>query len=139
MSVQQAIHEHWSAYRPLDDLVPANRVYTGLVPPVDAAGGAVTLPYVSLTTQGDRGAQRTSSGTVLTSVQLRFSVFGGKYSETKEVAAAILAHFNRAEFNWSRGKVLDMKQIHQAETEADDGTWQIALDYLARVLQTGRQ
>ena len=32
MSAERAIHEHWSGYRPLVDLVPAERIYTGLPP-----------------------------------------------------------------------------------------------------------
>lgn len=135
MSIEQAIHEHWTTWRPLVDLVAAGRVYTGLAPPRGSDGTPGDLPFVSLATQGDSQVTRTSSRTILTSRSLRFSVFAARYDDAKRIAAAIQDHFNRAGFAWSRGRVLDMKQTNKTEVEEEDGAWHIALVFLARVSQ----
>ncbi len=65
MTLLRAIHERLSGYRPLTDLAPPDRVYTGLPPLRDAAGRTIAMPYVSVSTQQTSLAARTSSGTRL--------------------------------------------------------------------------
>lgn len=133
MSVEQAIHENWSLYRPLTTLVPITHVYTGTVPRADADGETLSLPWVSLETVGDSQTVRTNSGTTITAAQLRFHVFADTLAAAKEIVEVIMDHFDRAEFNWSRGRVLDMKHENRDDAEEEDGTWHSIVDYTARV------
>lgn len=133
MSVEQAIHEHWGTYAPLTRLVPLASVYTGSVPRQDEDGNLLALPWVSLETVGDSKTERTNSGTMITAAQLRFHVYAATYSAAKDVVEVLLDHFDRAEFNWSRGRVLDMKHENQGDVEEEDGTWHSIVDYTTRV------
>lgn len=133
MSIQQAVHEHWGKYKPLTDLVPTASVYTGNVPRQDADGVLLSLPWVNLETQGDSETVRTSEGTQITTAQLEVNIFAEKYQDAKDISEVLLDHFDRAEFNWSRGRVLDMKQVGGLEVEEPDGTWHLLLQYQTRV------
>jgi hypothetical protein len=135
MSAERAIHEHWSGYRPLLNLVPAERIYTGL-PPIRAADGStVLLPYVSLTVQGESQIERSSSGTTYSLEQVRFAVYSANYDEARRLEAAIVNHFNRRDFDWADGRVLDMQPGDRIEREnAEDGVWMAARDFNVRIV-----
>ena len=83
MSAERAIHEHWSGYRPLVNLVPPQQIYTGLPPIRDAGESPLQFPYVSLTVQGESRIERSSSGTVYSTELVRFSVFSESYEEAR--------------------------------------------------------
>ena len=134
MSAERAIHEHWSGYRPLVDLVPAVRIYTGL-PPIRAADESpLQFPYVSLTLQSESEIQRSSSGTLFSTELVRFSVFSASYEEARRTESAICRYFNRRDFAWSDGRVLDMRPDNRLEKEnEDDGVWVVARDFHVRI------
>lgn len=132
MSVEQAIHEHWGAYKPLADLVSDANVFTG------EAKGELTLPYVTLERIGDTESRRTSEGTILETVQLRFNVWGETLDQVKKVGDAISDHFNRLDFDWSRGKVCDCKPNNQVDVPDTNGVWHSLRDYLVRVRHNSR-
>jgi len=133
MSVEQAIHEHWSHWKPLTDLVPSARVWTADVPE------ATAKPYVSLRTSDKQQVTRTSAGNIIINGVLMFQLVAGTLSEVKEIGAEILSHFNRAGFDWSRGKVLDMRPGPDNYEEAMDGeagaVWLGTVDFDYRLLQ----
>jgi hypothetical protein len=137
MTIHRAIHEHWSSYRPLAALVPPEQVYTGLPPIRDAARQPISFPYISLTSEGQSETTHTSSGTMISVEQIRFAVFTKSYDEGRRIAAAIDDYFNRREFNWPRGRVLDIRPAGRSESEdPSDGVWRIASDFLIRFTDT---
>ncbi len=137
MTIHRAIHEQWSGHRPLAVLVPPERVYTGLPPIRDASRQPIAVPYVSLTSEGVIEATRTSSGTAITVERIRFAVFTRSYDEGRQIAAAIGDYFNRREFDWPRGRVLDIRPAGRSESEdPSDGVWRIACEILIRFTDT---
>lgn len=122
MSVEQAIHERWSNYAPLTQLVPADQVYTGAFP------GEET-PFVTMERVGDSAVQRTSEGTTYETVMLRMDVVHADLTSAKQIAESMYDNFNRANFSWSRGKVLDMKMMNRSESQDDNHAWHVAVDY----------
>jgi len=137
MSVAKVIHEYWSLHGQLAGLVPPERIYTGLPPIRGADGSPLAFPYVSLTFQEQTQIERTSSGATLSAERLRFAVYSRSYEVARRIAAAIAANFNRREFAWPGGRVLDMRPSGRTETEdAGDGVWLIAVDFQIRVAET---
>jgi hypothetical protein len=137
MSAERAIHEHWSGYRPLANLVPPEQIYTGLPPIRDAAESPLVFPYVSLTVQGESQIERSSSGTLFSTELIRFSIFSASYEEARRIEAAICRYFNRRDFSWTGGRVLDMRPDNRVEREnADDGVWMVARDFHVRITDT---
>lgn len=128
MSVEDAIHERWEGYRPLSTLVPDDRVYTG--PMIGDE-----LPYVTMERVGDSAVQRTSEGTLYETVMLRFDVIHSDLYEAKRIAQAIYTNFNRADFDWSNGKVLDMKPTNRSEAQDENNAWHVMLDYKIESMQ----
>lgn len=126
MSVEQAIHERWPLWKPLEDLLPVARVTTGR----DA--GTPALPYCSLERMPGGTSQRTSSS-MLEAVNLRFHLYGETLDSIKPVAAAIKDHFNKLDFPYSLGKVLDCRPIGPpSEFDDEGGIWHIEYDFLFR-------
>jgi len=140
MSAERAIHEHWSSYRPLVDLVPPERIYTGL-PPIRAADESpLQFPYVSLAVQGESQIERSSSGTLFSTETVRFSVFSASYEEARRIESTICRYFNRRDFSWTGGRVLDMRPDNRIERESeDDGVWMVARDFHVRITDTSRR
>lgn len=128
MSVEQAIHERWSNYAPLTQLVPADQVYTGAFP------GEKT-PFVTMERVGDSAVQRTSEGTTFETVMLRFDVVDDELTSAKSIAESVYDNFNRSAFDWSRGRVLDMKPMNRSESQDDNHAWHVSLDYKIEVWQ----
>ena len=137
MTIELAIHEQWSGYRPLAALVPPERLYTGLPPIRDAAGKPVTFPYVSIAAEADAKPTRTSSGTLLSSERIRFSIHAKTYDEARRIDRTLCDYFNRRDFASPGGRVLDMKPAGRSDSEdATDGVWRIDRDFLIRHSET---
>jgi hypothetical protein len=134
MSAERAIHEYWSGFRPLVNLVPSDQIYTGL-PPIRAADeSSIQLPYVSLAVQSESQIERSSSGTTFSTERLRFSVFSASYEEARRIESAIWRYFNRRDFTWTGGRVLDMRPGNRIEREnEDDGVWTVAREFDVRI------
>ncbi len=133
MTIERAIHEQWSGYRPLAALVPMERLYTGLPPIRDAAGKAVTFPYVAIAAHEVAKQTRTSSGTLLSIERIRFSIYSKNYDEARRIDRTLCDYFNRRDFAWPGGRVLDMKAAGRSESEdPTDGVWRIDRDFLIR-------
>ena len=110
--------------------MPPERLYTGLPPIRDAAQQPIGFPYVALTTEGETSISRTSSGTLLTTERIRFSIYTQDYDEGRQIAQAISDCFNRRDFAWSLGRVLDIRPGDRLENEdPEDGVWRIARDF----------
>lgn len=133
MSVEEAIHERWSQFRPLTRYVPAgrdpvtNRLFTGV-----AWGEQVDLPYARMTRDGDAANQRTSSGAILSSVNLTLDIFDDRLDRAKAIRDEFFRYFNRAHFRYGGGMVQDIKVTNTTEDETDEGVWQISLSLQVR-------
>lgn len=131
-SIEAGIHQHWGNYKPLSDLVPESRVFTG------EAKGEPAFPYVTIQREGDSGNERTSSGTYLESATIRFHIWDEDLDRAKRVATAVREHFNRAGFEWPGGAVQDMKPTNEIEfQEPDTGTWHATRDFITRARFSG--
>jgi hypothetical protein len=124
MSLEQAIHERWATDFLLATVLPADRLSTG------AARGNTSLPYVVLSRRENQVVTRTSSGTCIDRAVMRFSVWSADLDEAKEIAQAIARRFERVDFPLGAGSVLNMQRSQETETQADDGSWQLELDYV---------
>ncbi|HEX4000643.1 MAG TPA: hypothetical protein VHX65_18995 [Pirellulales bacterium] len=137
MSAERAIHEHWSGYRPLLNLVPIEQLYTGLAPIRDAAELPVRFPYVCMSVQGESQLERSSSGTTCATEAVRFAVYSSSYEEARRIEAMIVRYFNRRDFLWTGGRVLDMRPANHIEREnGDDGVWMVARDFDVRIFHS---
>lgn len=124
MSLEQAIHERWGTDFLLAADLPVDRLSTG------AARGETTLPYAVVARRENQPLTRTSSGTSIDRAVLRFSVWTADLDEGKRIARSIARCFDRADFALASGAVLNMQRSLEAETQADDGSWQLDLDYI---------
>lgn len=56
-------------------------------------------------------------------------MYSKSYEQARQIAQTIADFFFGAEFNWSRGRVLDGRPGERIETEdLENGVWQIAQD-----------
>ncbi len=138
MSVEQAIHERWNLYRPLTDLVAADHLWTGNVPERDASGNAIEIPYASMLAQPKQQVTRSSSGNIVTNGTVTFMIWAATLDAVKRIIVEVVDHFNRATFDWSQGKMLDMKPGLESyeEDQERDSIWLGTLDFDFLLLQT---
>jgi hypothetical protein len=127
MSALAAIHQFWSSNGTLTALVPADRVYSGSPPLKDENNNPITRPYVSIMVESESDVQRTSSGRQVYREQLKVSTWHDSYDKAVEIDAVIRDQFNRRDFRFDRGRVLDIKCNERADTQDSDTlVWQIA-------------
>jgi hypothetical protein len=124
VSLEQAIHSRWAGDGTLAGLVPSARFVTG-----KALGGSA-LPYATLTRLGFGKATR-SSLKVVEEALLRFSVFDNSLDTLKQIANAAATRFDGAVFTDAGVIVLRMRRVDLKETQADDGTWELTMDFTA--------
>lgn len=127
MSLEAAIHDRWESWPALAALVPAERVVTG------AARGEMSLPYVVLVREQEAAPVRTSSLTEVSETMVRFEIRTVELGEGKTIAQAIRQRFNRQGFALAAGTCLVMQWNSETEQAASDGTWRVAVQYVARV------
>lgn len=126
MSLEQAIHSRWASDASLIALLPASRFTTG-----KALGGAA-LPYAALSRQGVQDSVHTSSRRV-DAIHVRFDVWANDLTTGKQVSDAVKARFDGQSFTEGGVNVLRMRNVDVTEVRADDGTWRLTLDYVAKV------
>jgi hypothetical protein len=126
MSLEQAIHTHWAGDAALVALVPAARFFTG------PALGEPSRPYATLHRAGLSSVTRTSSRTV-SDVLLRLAVFSVDLPTAKQIEGAVAARFDGQTFASDGVTVLRMRRAEQVETRHEDGSWEVKLEYTAKV------
>src|SRR5262249_28368694 len=124
MSLEQAIHERWATDFLLAGILPADRVSTG------TARGETSLPYVVLSRRENQVVARTSSGTSIDRTVMRFTIRSADLDEGKDIAHAVAHRFERVDFALDHGNVLNMQRTQETESQADDGSWRLELDYV---------
>ena len=110
--------------------MPESRVVTGL------AQGSRRCPTSPSSGKATRPRLRTSSGTLLDTPRLRLTIWDDRLDRRWTWRGEVRQRFNRADFAWSHGRVLDCRQVQHAHLEEDDGVWRVMLDYELRVSQT---
>ncbi|HVU87348.1 MAG TPA: DUF3168 domain-containing protein [Pirellulales bacterium] len=123
MSLEQAIHNRWATDFLLAGLLPAERLSTG------AARGETSFPYVVLSRRENQVLARTSSGTSIDRAVVRFAIWSADLDEAKEIARAVAHRFERVDFPLDEGNVLNMQRLQETETQADDSSWLVEIDY----------
>ncbi len=130
MSLERAIHRHWTAWRPLTSLVPADRVRTGWI--LATESGEAPFPYVTIERAGRLQTQYLAEGVQLQTITIRFNLWTRELVEGKRIAAEIECRFGRQEFSDGCVRVLDMQLSGHNETFQEDGIWHLELEYLTR-------
>jgi hypothetical protein len=134
LSVEKAIHERWSLWKPLEDLLPVARVLTG-----EDNTESPTYPLCILGRLPGGTTERTSS-CLLEAVVIRFDVRGTTLESVKPVANELREHFNKADFNYSLGSVLDCRPVSPALESIDpNGLWHAELDIQFRTSQDNKR
>lgn len=122
MSLEQAIHERWVSFRPLECRVPALCVFTG------TAAGDVELPYATINRTKTDVSERTSDNEIV-EVVLRFDVWSALLDEAQEIDAAIHERFEGARFDFDGGRCLAMTRIGRDQQQGPTGDWRLSADY----------
>jgi hypothetical protein len=123
MNLAQVIHQRWAATEPLDDLLPASRVYTGMS--VDP-----TRPYAVVTRQSDRPVALFNDGSTVDRVGVRVEVFHDNYDSGAAVVHQIKTAFHLVQFALSGSdKVISMQRSNDFERQNEDGVWQFVVDF----------
>lgn len=130
MNLAQVIHQRWAATGPLNDLLPASRVYTGMS--IDP-----TTPYAVITKQSDRPMAYLSDGSSVDRVGVRVAVFHGAYDAGAAIVHQLKLAFHLAEFALSGSdKVISIQRSNDLERQDEDGLWQFVVDFNCTVYLT---
>ena len=132
MNLTEVIHQRWAAAGPLENLLPASSVATGLC--VDPA-----MPYGAITKCGDRPIARHNDGSAVDAVTVRIEVFHDDRDAAADVVAQIKTAFDRTDFALAgTDRVMNMQRTGDSERQNGDGTWQMTVDFACTVyLATG--
>ncbi len=127
MNLSQVIHQRWAAATALDDLLPAQRVYTG-------ASFDPAPPFATITKQSDRPDSYQSDGSAIDLVVLRIRVFHDRCDSAEEIIHAIKNAFDRTAFDLAGAdKVLNMQRLNDYQQQRDDGVWEMIIDFKCTV------
>jgi len=130
MNLAQVIHQRWAATEPLNDLLPASRVFTGMS--VDP-----TTPYAVISRQSDRPVAYLNDGSTVDRVGVRVEVFHENHDAGAAVVDQLKAAFHLAQFALSGSdKVIGMQRSNDFEHHNDDGLWQFVVDFNCTVYLT---
>lgn len=123
MNLVEVIHQRWAASAPLEDLLPAVRLYTGTS--VDP-----TLPYAVIDKRSQRPLVRHNDGSAVDAVGVRISLFHDSHDLAAAVMQQVKAAFDRTDFALSgNDKVINIQRSDDFQRQADDGVWQFTIDF----------
>ena len=138
MGIEAAIHERWTLHRQLCNLLPASKLWTGEVPLEDTNGVAITAPYAAIDASDKIRVTRTSSQRI-TSGTLTLKVWAATLTEVQAVIDEAVARFDRSDFPFSNGRVLDMRPgtaSYGEEADNDDSPiWSGTIPFEYRLLE----
>jgi len=128
MSIEAALHQRWTGYKPLVDLVPSLRIGTGDLPVQYEGEDELVLPYVTMERTGEADVLTPSGGITLETLTITVAVYATSLDGAKEVARLVETK-SKGKFDYEEGRVLDMRKTGGSESEQDDGSWKIETDY----------
>ncbi len=127
MNLEQGIHQRWAAASALCQLLPADRLHTGL------ARGAAT-PYATLVRKPGRTLFRTNAGDALEEVPLGIHVWHDGFDAGQAIAQQVQAVFDRSDFSLSDGgHVVQMRRAGESAVERDNSVWQWVIEFSVHV------
>jgi len=134
MNLAQVIHQRWAASAELSALLPPERVFTGLSidpqVPYAVVGKCSAPPGESKA----RGALRYNDGSAVEGVRVGIEVFDDDYQRAAAVIDQVRAVFDQCSFDLAGSdKVILMRRIGEKEHQADDGRWQLAVEFCCTV------
>jgi hypothetical protein len=123
MNLMEVIHQRWAAADALDDLLSAERVFTGLNVDRD-------VPYAAIRKRADRPLSRHNDGSAASNVALRVEVFHDDHDAALAILHQVKTAFEGTAFDLSDGdKVLDMRRVDDWAVQGDDQVWQLTIDF----------
>jgi hypothetical protein len=122
MSLERAIHDLWAADHRLTALAA---LFTG------AAAGGTPLPYAVLEHRGSQPAVRTSGGRNVERALVRFQIWAAGLADARRIAGEIDRAFDRRAFDRAGVRCLLIQRREETAAVERDGTWRLAIDYLA--------
>jgi hypothetical protein len=131
MNLAQVLHQRWAAAAGLSALLPAGRVFTGASPDGHR-------PFAIIGKRSHRPQSRFNDGSSFDAVVVRIEILDDEYDRAAAILAEVKAAFDRAAFDLAGAqRVLVMQRIDDFETQADDGTWRMTIDFECQVLVGG--
>ena len=123
MNLAQVIHQRWAAAEPLDNLLPASRVYSGMS--VDPS-----RPYAVIAKQSGRPVACLSDGSAVDQVGIRIQVFHDNHDAGAAIVHQVKAAFHQTDFALSGSdKVINMQRSNDFEQQDDGGGWQFVVEF----------
>jgi hypothetical protein len=124
MNIEQGIHQWWVGYKPLTDLVPVERVVTGV------SSTSPGYPYVSLERNGETAIQNTSHS-VIETANMVFHIHDNSdnHDRAKAVADAIFDRFDKFKLSLVDFSIIGGKHTSQPETRDPGGVWHVKATY----------
>ncbi|MBA7474156.1 hypothetical protein ES707_09504 [subsurface metagenome] len=123
MNLMEVIHQRWAAAAALDDLLPVERVFTGLNVDRD-------VPYAAIRKRADRPLSRHNDGSAAANVALRIEIFHDDHDAALAILHQVKTAFDTTAFDLSgNDKVLDMRRVDDWERQGDDRVWQLTIDF----------
>jgi hypothetical protein len=123
MNLAQVIHQRWAAAAALEELLPAERVYTGLS--VDPSA-----PFAVISKLSEQPAGYHNDGSAVATVGLRIQVFHSQYDAAAAIVQQVKAAFDRSDFALAGSdKVVDMQRVNDFERQTADGVWECVCDF----------
>lgn len=135
MSLTAAIHARWAAAPALCALLPAERLFTGRAPGPNAEGASATLAV-----SGAGGKAYANDRSSVDEVQVAFRIGPVDFDQGEAIAAALLAAFDRSDFELAGGgKVVSMQRSAWPEAAQDpaSGRWLWRIEFQCRVQLPG--
>jgi hypothetical protein len=127
MNLEQAIHQRWATAAALCELLPADRLKTGM------ARGTGT-PYATLARKPGRTVVRSNAGDALDEIPLEIHVWHDRFDAGQAVAHQVKAAFDGGDFPLSDGgRAVLMRRAGESVTQHDDGVWQWTIGFLVQV------
>jgi hypothetical protein len=126
MNLAQAIHARWAANERLNGLLPADRLITGQVPDDDRRTALATLLIT-----GGRLLGCANDGSSVDELTVRLRVYHPDYDAGSTIVDALLAVFERADFDLAGGRVVNMQRggLAQEIQDPHSGRWQWMIEF----------
>lgn len=117
MSLEGVIHQRWAADQKLQELLPAERLFTGRVTQGQT-------PYGTLWRLSSRPLWRTAAGDLLEEVQLALHVWRLEYEQLRAVVEQVRRLLDRSSFDLEEGgRVVALGIEQQTYQQTPEGHW----------------
>jgi hypothetical protein len=131
MNLGSYLHSRWQASPPLNDLLPVEKVMTGLYFAADPGSSYATIMLPGGTVEG-----YANDGSSVDNVTVRFQVHDADYDHGGAIVVALLVTFDRSDFALSgNDRVLSMQKTGMPRETQDPhtGQWDWIVDFKCRV------